>query len=118
MQENFTYKAVKVTDIVEPRTNKPQKTLKLRRTGDQMPMVGLGTWKAEKGQLEQVVKTCVDELGYLHIDGAWIYGNENEIGDAITTMTNNGTLDRKNLFLVTKLWNNMHKPDDVIEACK
>ena len=51
-------------------------------SGQNMPFVGLGTWKAEKG----VVRAAVEEalkVGYRHLDCACDYGNEKEVGDHV-----------------------------------
>ncbi|CAE7150333.1 unnamed protein product [Rhizoctonia solani] len=77
-------------------------------SGDQIPSVALGTWKAAPGQVGDAVKTAL-KAGYRHIDGAWIYRNEEEVGQAIK----DSGIDRKDLWLTSKLWNLFHKPEDV-----
>jgi diketogulonate reductase-like aldo/keto reductase len=50
--------------------------------------------------------------GYRHIDAAWIYGNEKEVGEAIRE----SNIPREQLFITTKLWNNAHRAEDVLPA--
>jgi alcohol dehydrogenase (NADP+) len=85
--------------------------------GDQIPALGLGTWKSEPGEVYEAVKTAIKE-GYRHIDGASIYGNESEVGDAINEMIDEGVVSRDELWVTSKLWNNAHKKEDVIPALK
>ena len=95
-----------------------QHGFKLLRTGDIIPQIGLGTWLAESGQVRDSVKHVLTELEYLHIDGAMIYGNEKEVGEGMQQAFDSTKLTRKDVFLTTKLWNDMHAFDDVIESCK
>ncbi|XP_026106264.1 aldo-keto reductase family 1 member A1-A isoform X2 [Carassius auratus] len=75
-------------------------------TGQQMPAVGLGTWKSAPGQVKQAVLAALD-CDYRHIDCAAAYSNEPEVGQALSERLGEG-----------KLWNTKHHPDDVEEACK
>ncbi|XP_054157610.1 9,11-endoperoxide prostaglandin H2 reductase-like [Oppia nitens] len=72
-------------------------------TGYQMPQLGLGTWQAKGDPVKQAVKDAL-EIGYRHIDTAFIYGNEKEVGDGIWEQINKGLLKREDLFITTKVW--------------
>ncbi len=84
-------------------------------SGDQLPALGLGTWKAETAIARDAVKAAID-LGYRHIDCAAIYGNESGIGDALVSEFSNGKVKREELWITSKLWNNAHKAEDVRPA--
>ena len=85
--------------------------------GDQMPVLGLGTWKSEAGQVYAAVREAI-RLGYRHIDCAMIYGNEVEVGNAIRDAINEGQVTRKELWITSKLWGNAHGRDNVEGALK
>ncbi len=90
------------------------KTLKFAN-GDEMPSFGLGTWKSAPGDVYEAVKTAV-KLGYRHIDCASIYGNEAEIGAALSELFADGVVTREEMWITSKLWNDSHAPDDVAPA--
>lgn len=71
-------------------------------------MVGLGTWRSEPNKVKEAVKTAL-KIGYRHIDCAWIYFNEKEVGEALKE----SGIKREKLFITSKLWNSFHHPDRV-----
>ncbi|MEA5427969.1 aldo/keto reductase [Arcicella lustrica] len=79
---------------------------------DKIPMLGLGTWKSDKGEIYQTVRKAI-EIGYRHFDCALIYGNEHEIGQAISDAINYREVTRNELWITSKLWNNRHKKVDI-----
>lgn len=87
------------------------------RNGDIIPALGLGTWKSKPGEVYDAVLEAI-KVGYRHIDCAYIYGNEKEIGNALQKAFSDGLCTRKALFITSKLWNNSHLPEDVEVALK
>ena len=86
--------------------------------GNEIPAVGLGTFGSDNYNADQVataVKKAI-ELGYRHIDCASVYGNEKEIGAALREVFAEGTVKREDIWITSKVWNNMH--NDVIGSCK
>ncbi|MEY3543941.1 MAG: hypothetical protein RLZZ106_1813 [Cyanobacteriota bacterium] len=79
------------------------------------PALGLGTWKSSPGEVGEAVRAAL-ELGYRHIDCASIYGNEAEIGQALAGAFRDGVVQRDQLWITSKLWNDCHAPEDVRPA--
>lgn len=91
------------------------KTIPLPGTGDQMPVVAYGTWtvfQEKPGEVRSCVKTAL-EAGYRHIDCAWVYDNEQEVGKAVSDKIKEGTITRKDIFITTKIWDTYHAKDRV-----
>ena len=85
------------------------------QNGDRLPALGLGTWKSETGEAYDAIREAI-RLGYRHIDCAAIYGNESEIGQALTDAIRSGDVTREKLWITSKLWNDSHKKEDVKPA--
>ena len=82
---------------------------------DEMPIVGLGTWKSAPGEVYDAVKVAL-EAGYRHVDCAPIYGNESEVGRALSESFDAGVASRDDVWVTSKLWNDSHRPEDVRPA--
>lgn len=78
---------------------------------NQIPSVGFGTFQSKPNEVGQAVKDAL-QAGYRHIDGASIYGNEKEVGQALKE----SGVPRNEVFITGKLWNNKHRPEDVEAA--
>ncbi len=87
------------------------------KNGDEMPVIGLGTWKASPGEVGEALLEAL-ELGYRHIDCAAIYKNEKEIGMALRQAFKAGIVQREDLFITSKLWNSAHLREDVAPSCE
>lgn len=75
-----------------------------------IPSMGFGTWKLEEGEEAYRSVLTALELGYRHIDTAQLYGNEASVGRAIA----DSGLERKDVFLTTKVWNDKHGYADTL----
>lgn len=78
-------------------------------SGHKIPILGLGTWRLNGHQCENIVKLAID-LGYTHIDTAWMYKNQREIGKALREIG----VEREELFITSKIWHTHLKRDDVL----
>jgi diketogulonate reductase-like aldo/keto reductase len=67
--------------------------------GVTMPALGLGVFQTPPDETRDAVKAAL-EAGYRHIDTAAAYGNEREVGEALTS----SGLDRSEVFVETKIW--------------
>lgn len=94
--------------------SRTMQTLQLR-DGTKLPALGLGTWLSEPETVYRAVRSAL-EVGYRHIDCAWIYLNEGEVGRALHDALQAGDVAREDLWITTKLWNDAHAPADVQPA--
>ena len=77
--------------------------------GRQMPILGLGVYKAVgENEVEQAIADAAD-AGYRLIDTASVYKNEDGVGRGIKALT----IPREELFVTTKIWNTAQRIGDV-----
>ena len=77
-------------------------------SGHEIPVLGLGTWNLRDEQCKTVIKQAL-ELGYNHIDTAWMYANQRVIGDALREI---GAV-RSELYITSKIWHTHLRYDEV-----
>ncbi|CAE6465533.1 unnamed protein product [Rhizoctonia solani] len=103
-----------------PHSKYPQKKI---------PILGLGTWLAKPGEVEQAVYDAL-KAGYTHIDAAakrerryvfediqhrpYIYGYA--VGNGISKFLKETGKSRDELWITSKLWNNSHRPENAPAA--
>ncbi|KAM7157183.1 aldo-keto reductase family 1 member C1-like isoform 2-T4 [Molossus nigricans] len=72
--------------------------------GHFMPVLGFGTSAPSKfanSKMEEALKTAIN-VGYRHIDSAYLYRNEEEIGRAIQNKIANSIVKREDIFYTSK----------------
>jgi 2,5-diketo-D-gluconate reductase A len=79
--------------------------------GHSIPQLGFGVFQIDPGETAAAVSEAL-EVGYRHIDTAEMYGNEKGVGEAIRA----SGLDRGDVYVTSKLNNNVHRPDDARRA--
>ncbi|KAK5049318.1 hypothetical protein LTR84_004247 [Exophiala bonariae] len=71
-------------------------------TGARIPILGLGTWQSAPGEVKNAVAYAL-QTGYKHIDCAFCYANEDEVGEGLQEAFEKG-IKREDVFVTTKLW--------------
>ncbi len=89
-------------------------------TGAKIPAVGLGTFGSDRFSGEDIAAAVKGAIsaGYRHIDCAAVYGNEHLIGERLSEVLASGLVQREELWITSKLWNDKHAEEDVIPAFK
>ncbi|WP_254765877.1 aldo/keto reductase [Salinilacihabitans rarus] len=80
-------------------------------SGDELPLVGFGTWDIGGETLREALRAALD-AGYTHVDTAEGYMNEDEIGEVIADY------DREELFLTSKVLPKNLAYESVIQSCE
>jgi alcohol dehydrogenase (NADP+) len=94
----------------------PQRVL---HSGARMPAIGLGTFGSDHVTASEVAAAVegAAAVGYRHFDCASVYRNECQIGYAFKQILH-GCINREELWITSKLWNDKHGENDVIPSCK
>ncbi len=91
---------------------------KVLHGGAKIPAIGLGTFGSDKYDSDTVasaVKYAIKN-GWRLIDCASVYGNEAVVGEILEEAIISG-VKREELFIVSKLWNDMHGKRNVLLSC-
>ncbi|XP_004629975.1 aldo-keto reductase family 1 member C1 homolog [Octodon degus] len=86
--------------------------------GHLMPILGFGTYapiEVPKSMATEATKLAID-AGFRHIDSAYLYQNEEEVGLAIRSKIADGTVKRDDIFYTSKLWGTFHRPE-LVQSC-
>jgi diketogulonate reductase-like aldo/keto reductase len=89
--------------------------LHLAHGSGELPAAGFGTLIPDPVTTKQATRAAL-EAGFRHLDCAERYRNEAAVGEAIAQAFEARTLQRKDLFVTTKLWNSNHRPERVKPA--
>ena len=74
--------------------------------GAKIPTIGFGTMTLKQDVCVQAVKTAL-QVGYRHLDTAWFYGNEKEVGEGLRQ----SGIKREEVFICTKVRETHLEPD-------
>lgn len=101
--------------VIDPKLV-PQRTF---YNGGTMPAIGMGTFGSDRFTPEQVSAAVAGaiEVGYRLFDCAACYENEDQIGKVFQDAFDKGIVKREELFITTKVWNDMHGQGDVLLSC-
>ncbi|MCM1133732.1 MAG: cyclophilin-like fold protein [Ruminococcus flavefaciens] len=112
--------SVTVTFSLEKKTgvfDMERKTI-LLNSGYEMPINGLGTYSLHDDKCVNAVKSAI-KSGVRLIDTASVYGNEEEVGQAIRESIEELGIRREDIFVTTKIYpgSEMANPEESIQAC-
>ncbi len=87
----------------------------LNNGSDKIPALGFGTLIPNPNATREAVRVSL-EVGFRQFDCAERYRNEEQVGDAMRSVFEEGKIRRQDVFVGTKLWNNNHRPERVRPA--
>ena len=87
----------------------------LLNSGYTMPILGLGTYALDHDTCVNSVKTLLKNGGRL-IDTAYMYGNEEAVGEGVRQAMAEYSIPREEIFVITKIYpNQFHDPEAAID---
>ena len=88
-------------------------------TGEEIPCIGMGTFGSDRFTPQQVSAAVSGGIhcGYRLFDCAAVYGNEDRIGRVFEAAFAEGVVQREELFILSKVWNDMHGKGDILISC-
>ena len=93
----------------------PSRVLK---SGAKIPGIGMGTFGSDHVSHDAVADAVefAASIGFRHFDCASVYGNEDKIGNVFKHLFRS-QLNRDEVWITSKLWNDKHGENDVIASC-
>ena len=91
----------------------PMRTLS---NGRKIPCIGMGTFGSDRYGAQEVSEAVAGAIrcGYRLFDCASVYGNEALIGEVFAQAFAEVVVKREELFIISKVWNDMHGKGDVL----
>ena len=89
------------------------KSTRKLNSGVEIPVLGLGVFQSPPGAVTQKAVRFALEVGYRHFDTASLYGNEEDVGQAVRE----SGVPREEVFITTKLWNGDQGYESALRAC-
>ena len=85
-------------------------------SGSKIPCIGMGTFGSDRYGPPEVASAVAGAIrcGYRLFDCASVYGNEDKIGVVFDEALKSGIVKREELFVTSKVWNDMHGRGDVL----
>lgn len=80
----------------------------------EIPRLGLGVYQTAIGETTLRAVRYALKIGYRHIDTAWLYGNEADVGRAVRE----SGIRREEIFITTKIWDSDQGYDSTLTACE
>ncbi|EPY86879.1 aldo-keto reductase family 1, member C3 [Camelus ferus] len=96
----------------------PRRQCQELNDGRFIPVLGFGTYAPEevpKSEALEATKFAIG-AGFRHIDCAYLYQNEEQVGQAIRSKIADGTVKRDDIFYTSKLWCTFLRPELVRPA--
>lgn len=82
--------------------------------GIKIPCLGLGVYQTPIGETTLRAVRYALKIGYRHIDTAWLYGNEGDVGKAVLE----SGIPREEVFITTRVWNSDQGYNSTLTACE